>query len=157
MKIIYVMAIAFLLLLLSACARKVNDPDDIQAIKEASAAWDKAWNAGNVESLLALYTDEAVAMPPNQPLSVGKEAMRTANQKYFDQFREDNRSIVEDVRVSGDLAIARGTQVTITTPKAGGKTVQDKAKWISAFQRQPNGSWKVLWEMYNSDLPCCAK
>ena len=45
-------------------------------------------------------------------------------------------------------------QVATSTPKAGGPSTQDKSKWIAALERQPDGSWKVFWEMYNSDLPC---
>ncbi len=51
------------------------------------------------------------------------------------------------------MAIAWGTQETETTPKAGGHTTQDRSKWITSFQRQRDGSWKILWESYNSDLP----
>jgi uncharacterized protein (TIGR02246 family) len=141
------------LLLFSACARKVNDPADVQAIKDANAEWDKAWNAGDAEALASLYTADAIAMAPNQPAGVGRDTMREANRKYFDQFRDENRSVVDGVRVSGDLAVARGTQETRATVKASGHSFQDKSKWISSYQRQPDGSWKILWEMYNSDLP----
>ena len=145
--------LAVLSLLVPACARKVNDPADVQAIKDATESWDKAWNAGNVEALASLYTVDAIAMGPNHPAQADKDAIRASSQKYFDQFSEENRSIVEDVQVSGDLAVARGTQETRTSPKSGGYSFQDKAKWITVFQRQTRGSWKILWEIYNSDLP----
>lgn len=154
MKTIYAVILSILLLLsFSACAQKVNDPADVQAIKDASVAWDKAWNAGDADALASLYTADAVAMAPNQTSEAGRDAMRASSRKYFEQFSDENRSAVEDVRISGDLAVARGTQETRTTVKAGGASFQDKSKWISAYQRQPNGSWKILWEMYNSDLP----
>jgi uncharacterized protein (TIGR02246 family) len=141
------------LLLFSACAQKVNDPADVQAIKDANAEWDKAWNTGDAEALASLYTADAIAMAPNQPAGVGRDAMRDANRKYFDQFSDENRSVVDDVRVFGDLAVARGTQETRTTVKASGHSFQEKSKWISAYQRRPDGAWKIMWEMYNSDLP----
>jgi uncharacterized protein (TIGR02246 family) len=153
MKTIYAVIISALLLLFPACARKIDDPADVQAIKDANAAWDKAWNAGDAEALASLYTTDAVAMAPNQPAEVGRDAIRASNQEYFDQFRDENRSVVDEVRVSGDLAVARGTQETRTTVRAGGTSFQDKSKWISAYQRQPDGSWKAFWEIYNSDLP----
>jgi uncharacterized protein (TIGR02246 family) len=153
MKTIYAVIISALLLLFSACAQRVNDPADVQAIKDANTAWDKAWSAGDAEALASLYTTDAIAMAPNQPAEVGRDAMRASSRKYFGQFSDENRSVVDDVRVSGDLAVARGTQETKTRVKAGGASFQDKSKWISAYQRQPDGSWKILWEMYNSDLP----
>jgi len=138
---------------LSACARKVNDPVDVQAIKDVNTIWDKAWNAGNADALASIYTADAVAMDPNQPASVGRDAIRASCQKYFEQFSDENRVFVEDVRVSGDLAVARGTQETRTSPKGSDHSVQDKTKWVTAFERQPDGSWKAFWDIWNSDLP----
>ncbi len=51
MKITYAVILCVLLLLVSACAQKVNDPTDVQAIKDTQPAFDKAWNAGNAEGV----------------------------------------------------------------------------------------------------------
>jgi uncharacterized protein (TIGR02246 family) len=153
MKTIYPVVLCFLLMLLSSCSQNVNNPADIQAIKESSDAWDKAWNAGNAEELASLYIADAIAMGPNMSASIGRDAIRASNANHFDQFRDENHSVVKDVRVSGNLAVAWGTQEDKVTPKAGGNSVQDKSKWITVYERQKDGSWKILWEMYNSDLP----
>ena len=42
MKTTYAVILCVLLLLVSACAQKVNDPADVQAIKDTGSAWDKA-------------------------------------------------------------------------------------------------------------------
>lgn len=144
--------VSVLLLSIPVCAQ-VPHAADVQAINAATAAWDQAWNAGNADALASLYTRDAIAMGPNDPALVGREAIQASSKKYFDEVNEENHSLVEDIRVSGDLAVARGTQTTKTSPKAGGDSVEDKAKWIAVFQRQPDGAWKVLWEIYNTDLP----
>ncbi len=141
------MLVCILLLLVSAVAQEVNNPADVQAIKDANVALDKAWSAGDCDAVLALYLADAVAMPPNKPATLGGDAMRPGCKKYFAQFRETLRSVVEGVRVSGDLAVAWGKQEGTTTPKAGGASEQYKQKWMSAYLRQPDGSWKVLWEI----------
>jgi ketosteroid isomerase-like protein len=84
---------------------------------------------------------------------VGQQAIRAASQKYFDQYTDEGRSILEDVRVSGDLAIARGTFKGTSTPKTGGSPAQLQDKFLTAFQRQADGSWRAFWDIYNSDLP----
>ena len=154
MKTTYAVILAVLLLLFSACAQKVNDPADVQAIKDTGSAWDKAWNAGNTEALASgYYTADAVTMDPYQPAVAGKDAIRASLQKYFDQHAEEGRSVVEDVRVSGDLAVARGTAEGKSSLKAGSYSAQFKSKWMTAFQRQADGSWKAFWDIFNSDLP----
>jgi hypothetical protein len=66
---------------------------------------------------------------------------------------QSDNGTIHHVRVSGDLAVAWGTQETKTTLKAGGNPVQEKTRWITVYQRQPDKSWKIVWEMYNSGLP----
>jgi uncharacterized protein (TIGR02246 family) len=153
MKTIGGAALVLLLVLTSACAQKVNDPADVQAIKDTQPAFDKAWNAGNAEAVTSgFYTADATRMDPNQPALTGKDAIRASLQKYFDQFTEEGRNVAEDVRVSGDLAVARGTFEGKSSLKAGGYSAQAKGKWVTAFQRQADGSWKSFWDIYNSDL-----
>ena len=143
--------VLLLFLVGSIHAQEVSHPADIRAIKEAIAAWDKAWNAGNCELLASFYTADAIAMPPNAPATKGKDL--ASCRKDFDQFREENHSLVQDDRICGSLGVARGTQEATSTPKAGGHSVRDKEKWIVVYERQPDGGWKVLWEIFNSDLP----
>ncbi len=154
MKIRYAVILSVVLLLLSACAQKVNDPADVQAIKDTGLAWDKAYNAGNTEAIAsAYYAADPVKLDPYQPAIAGKDAIRASLQKYFDQFSDEARSVVEDVRVSGDLAVARGTTEGKSSLKSGGYSAQFKAKWMTAYQRQADGSWKAFWDIYNSGLP----
>jgi uncharacterized protein (TIGR02246 family) len=150
----YALMACLLLVLACGCAHQDgNRAADVEAIKEASMAWDNAWNAADADKLASLYTDDAIAMGPNASARVGKDVIRASAKQYFDRFSEENRSVVEDVRISGNLAVARGTQETETSPRVGGDTVRDKANWISVYQRQSDGSWKILWEIFTSDLP----
>ena len=153
MKTVLSLVLALALVPLSACAPKVNDPADMQAMKDMQAVWDKAANAGNTEAAVAFYTAEAMRMEPNQPAVVGQQAIRASLQKYFDRYTDQVRNVADDVRVSGDLAVARGSFEGTSTPKAGGSPAQVKGKWLTAFQRQADGSWKSFWDTYNSDLP----
>jgi uncharacterized protein (TIGR02246 family) len=154
MKTTYAVILCVLLLLVSACAQKVNDPADVQAIKNLDATFDKSYNAGKAEALVAdIYSNDAVRFIPNAPSAVGKDAIRASFQKQFDQFSYEGRVITEDVRISGDLAVSKGTYEDKSSLKAGGHSAQDKGKWVTVFQRQTDGSWKALWDIANSDLP----
>ena len=154
MKTTYVVILAVLLLLFSACAQKINEPADVQAIKDTQPAYDNAANAGNAEAVTSgFYTADATRMEPNQPALVGSDAIRASLQKYFDQHADEIRNVAEDIRVSGDLAVARGTFEGKSNLKAGGYSAQAKGKWVTAFQRQPDGFWKAFWDIYNTDLP----
>lgn len=130
-----------------------NVEADIAALKAATEEWDVAWNSQDLEKLLSLYTEDAVRMPPNEASVVGNEAIRASIQRSFDEFTSEGVSTVGDVRVSGELGYARGTFEATNTPKAGGEPVVENSKWIIVHQRQSDGSWKIICEIWNSNLP----
>ena len=46
-----------------------------------------------------------------------------------------------------------GRMYEFIAKEASGKTVSDKGKYLTVWKKQPDGSWKVLLDIYNSDLP----
>jgi uncharacterized protein (TIGR02246 family) len=154
MKTIYAVILCVLLLLFSACAQKVNDPADVQAVKKFVDDYVKAVNAGDAGAITAMMTDKSIFADPNVPVAVGKEAIRSLNQGYFDQLKAEQTASVEDVRVVGDLAVARGTFTWKAMPKAQGlAAINDRGSWIAVYARQNDGSWKQDWVVGNSDQP----
>jgi len=156
MKTTYAVILVSVLLLVSACAQKVNDPADAQAIRNLMAEYEKAaisrdlaWFSSN------FFTDDAVELPPNEPLVAGKEAIAAATQASFDQFSSSQETVpVEEVLSSGDLAVVRGTYDWTGTPKASGlSAASEQGKWTGTFRRQADGSWKCFHLIWNSDLP----
>jgi len=138
----------------AACAPKVNDPADVQAIKDTGPAYDKFANAGDAASLASeFYAPDGIRMDPNQPASAGSAAIRATLEKAYAQATDNVRDVVDDVRVAGGFAVAKGTFEGTSTPKAGGAAAPVKGKFVTLYERQANGSWKAVWDIYNSDLP----
>ena len=154
MKTTYAVILCVLLLLFSACAQKVNDPADVQAIKKSMDDFPKAVNAADANGVIALMTDKAIFADLSAPVAVGKDAIRSHFQSFFDHFKADLSTSVEDVRVTGDLAVARGAFTNKVTPKAEGVApVSYSGSWVVASARQNDGSWKWDWVVGNSDQP----
>ena len=127
---------------------------DIQAIKDLEAKWAAAANTGDIESIMSLLTDDVIMLSANEPIKEGKEAVRAAILADLEESALENTKVmVVEVRLAGDWAYARGTWGGTNIPKAGGESSQFVGKWIDIFERQPDGSWKVICNMYNSDLP----
>ena len=49
---------------------------DTAALEHGIAAFDSAMNAGDVDALAALYTADAVSIPPDAPPAEGSDAIR---------------------------------------------------------------------------------
>jgi ketosteroid isomerase-like protein len=122
------------------------------AMDAAVAEWDRALNAGDVDAALALYGDNPVAMPPDQPAAEGQEAVRTLLQQIVDGNTEVRNQKV-DSWVDGDVGVSRGTYtLTPDTPNATAVT----GKWVAISHRQPDGSWKLAANIWNLDAPAPA-
>jgi len=154
MKTTFAVILCLLLLLFSACAPKVNDPADVQAIKQSVDNYVKAANAGDADAIVALMTDDAVYADINVPMAVGKEAIRSQIRAFHSQSKSNLKASVEDVRVVGDLAVARGGWSVTGTPKAQGlASFSDSGSYVLAFARQNDGSWKRFSDISNSNQP----
>jgi uncharacterized protein (TIGR02246 family) len=148
---------------LSACAYQVPAPaeaeaaEDVEAVTAAvNAIWDQyasSLNAGDVDRYMALWADDAMQLPPGSPPIVGKETLRAGLESEVDLFTFDMAITNEEVQVSGDLAVARGTYTATVTPKDGGEAIPIDGKYMTLLKRQPDGSWKIYRDIYNSNVP----
>ncbi len=154
MRTRYGATLVILGMLAFACAPKVNEPADVQAVKKAVDDFAKAFNAGDANGIAALMTDKTAFANLNVPVAVGQDAIRSDFQAFFDQFKGGLSTPAEDVRVTGDLAVARGTWTDRVTPKAEGVAPIDyRGSWMATFTRQSDGSWKWDSLVANSDQP----
>ena len=112
------------------------------------------FNDGNVESLLATMTDDAVIMPPNEPKISGKEAISAWTKSFFAPFKNYHLICsLEEVQVAGNWAFILGQYRLTLTPKAGGEVIYKMGKFIDILDQQPKGDWKLAREIFNSDQP----
>lgn len=69
----------------------------------------------------------------------------------FSSKTELNTTAVEG---SGDLAIAVGNyRMDLTPKKAGAKPLKDEGKYIEVMKRQNDGTWKIVYDIWNSNPP----
>jgi ketosteroid isomerase-like protein len=96
----------------------------------------------------------ALTLPPNTPIVTGKEAMRAHQSEAFSRpgFAISWQTTKVEVSRSGDLAYSYGPLQT-TVDDAEGNPVTDKGKWVTVWKKQPDGTWKVVIDILNSDGP----
>ena len=131
--------------------QEVDIEADVQAIKELIKEWEEAFNTRNIEKLLSFYTDDSLRIPANQAPIIGKEAIRDSFQQEFDRFSSETESEVVDVKIGGDLAFVRGTWAATNTIKATGESLKINGNWVDLDQKQPDGSWKIIWSIWSDE------
>lgn len=122
----------------------------IEAANTVAAA---AINAGDVAKLLPNYTDAAVFMLPNAPAMRGRAEIEAGLKAMMEGATFSNTKFTtEDVMLAGDIAVETGSNEMTITPK-GGKAMVDKGKYLTVWKRQADGSWKIVRDVSNSNLP----
>jgi uncharacterized protein (TIGR02246 family) len=126
---------------------------DITAIKDMLNRYANITSAGDWDQWISLWADDGVQMPPDYPARIGKEQIRAGMKPLFDQLNLDIViQSIEDAKIYGDFGFTRCIYTLKATPKAGGETfdVMPEGKALTLYERQPDGSWKIVYDCFNS-------
>jgi len=140
-----------LMLVIAACqpqAAPLSD-DDVASIERALQSFQDAALAGDFTTAVESYTEDAVFMPPNAPIYVGREA-------ELDHLESGAPAVsfawsAVEVHGVGDLAYARGPYAVSFL--MGADTVSIQGKWVGIFRKQPDGAWRMSLEIWNLNDP----
>ena len=136
-----------------AATASLSDADKA-SVRAVDEAWARAAKAGDGQAIAALYTTDAVLLPPGEPIVKGEAA-----KKYWVDFGNGYAGPTElntmTVEGAGDVATAIGTyKMTLTPKKAGAKPLPtDAGKYIEVLKRQEDGLWKIAYDIWNQDPP----
>jgi uncharacterized protein (TIGR02246 family) len=158
-KLLMVFPLVFLLCFTFSCQQgeevaeelAVDVEADVEAIKGLEADVMKAVNEGDLERYLALLSDDVVWMAPTQPTVTGKEAVKKWME--FDLYTYDVTITVEEVQVLGDWAFMRTIWIGTGTQKESGEKFEFNNKGLYLVRRQPDGTWKLSYVIFNSNTP----
>ena len=147
----YATGFAIVLACVSGNAPARASAADEAAIRAQTTTFVRAYNGGDVMTVVAEYAEDAVLQPPGAPAARGRAAIEA----YFAQdipasaaagaaFVVDAPS---DVGVAGALGWESGSyKVTVKG------AVVDTGKYLS-ISRKHNGRWLYIRDMWNSDVP----
>lgn len=122
------------------------------AIQSAGSEMEKAIAAKDVAACVSFYRDSAVMFVPNAPAFVGKDAISAAWKQLLaaPSVMLTFPTMKIDVARSGDLAVERGSFRAVTKDSKG-KTSTENGELVMVWQKQSDGSWKILADT-NADL-----
>ena len=146
--------LAISLLTFSGCQQGTETSADLAQIKtdiqSAENAWATALNARDLDALMALYTDDAVSMPDNAPMLVGKDAIRKNQEQEFANTPAGMTYSFEvlDIYANGNTVTETGKS---TYKDAAGK-VTGTGKYMVVWEKQ-GGKYLCVREIFNGDAP----
>ena len=121
-------------------------PDD-REIRELHSTWIEAVNAGDLDRLLTLMTDDVVFLNPGQA-PCGRNGFSANFSAAGQQVRIRCHSELEEVVVIGEIAYTRSRDSLSVTPRAGGEATQLAGHRITIYRKQHDGHWLLARDVH---------
>jgi len=141
---------------LGSCSRPSFDAATEQAsLLKRDAEWADAASSGkDVEKIISYWTDDALVVPPGQPVVEGKAAIRAfvADSLKIPGFKIHWVSEHVSFSPDGQLAYMRGTNQT-TVPGPNGKLMTLPGRGVTVWRREPDGQWRCAVDIWNDPPP----
>lgn len=135
----------------AAARREAGDrstaDDDRSRILAASTAFSRAYMEGDTAAIRALYTEDAVLLPPERVVR-GREAIG----RYFTA-RPGRRNLAhamrpDDLRIDGDVAVDTG--IWTNTWQVGDEEPQSaEGQYLVVWRRGADGRWRIEYDMWH--------
>ena len=116
---------------------------DEQLIRKTEAAYDSAWQQGNIEGIMACFTDDAVLISPRGDEAIGKEQIRQLLTDFLSQEAKSTKHTGRINRitfVNNEVAIVDG-EAFIEGPENLSDVVKHH-RFIDVLVRKENG-WLI--------------
>jgi ketosteroid isomerase-like protein len=100
------------------------------------------------------YADDARVLPPNHATVTGRDAI-AALYRSSGSIQEYALTILA-IEGRNDLAYVHSAYRITLAPPGVPQPVGDQGKGVEIWKKQRDGSWKVVLDVFNSDLPAPA-
>jgi uncharacterized protein (TIGR02246 family) len=113
----------------------------------------KAMMEGNGEATLGFYTKDAVSLPNYGEMIKGIDAIKKSNDEMMTSGMKVNSMEFNTVMVNtyGNMVSEIGTYKMNATMPGMASPMEDNGKYLTLWEKQPDGSLKIKVETWNTD------
>lgn len=139
--------------LVSCATRPPADTSaDLAAIMETNRLTLQALNSNDLELMNSLVAENHIMMMPGRADLAGREAIIAANKNLVESWTNVETWEPQETVVFGDHAYQRGRfDITLTPKKEGVRAIRSKGKYLHIYQRQKDGRWLMIRDMFSDD------
>lgn len=128
--------------------------NDEGRIKSTLDEYSAALNGGKTSVVLPLYTDDGVFMPPYSQSAVGKDAIKTAYDRVFEELKFNVKfTVAELVQMAPTWAYARTNSAGTTDHHSTGKTTAESNQELFIFKKGDDGQWRIARYSFSPTNP----
>jgi len=148
------LALVILTIAVSPWAQELDVDAERAALRTADEKWSKIAGTKDVAAFLAMVDESGSMLSPNTPILSGKDAVGQWATAVMSNpgFALSWKPSMVEVSASGDMGYTIGTyELKLQDPK--GNLIADNGKYMTVWKKQSDGTWKVIADMFNTDLP----
>jgi ketosteroid isomerase-like protein len=141
-------------ILLSCQQTKVDLKAEEAALRKTDSTWSSLADVKDMDKAVSYWSDDAVVIPPGQPIVKGKEALKkfVENSKNIPGFSISWKSY--DIHFSSDakLAYMYGENL-MTMNDSTGKKMSFPGRGYTIWRKEADGNWKCVVDFWNDAPP----
>ena len=115
---------------------------DEQNIRALIDTWGAATADGDLIALMNLMADDVLFLTSGS-IPMRRAEFAVAFKSMVETVRLECRSNVQEITISGDLAVCWNLLEINITPIAGGTTIKRAGNTLSVFRRGADGQWRI--------------
>lgn len=138
-----------LIISITTCVLAFAQNSDQREIEKVADKFSKAYMEGDYATMISIYTDDAVLMPPGQDIIYGREAIHkfwTRDTTYHQIF---HKSKSDKLEVVGDLAFDNGYWYS-EAEYGGRKHDLASGKYLIIWKKNNKGEWQMYHDIWNN-------
>ncbi len=129
----------------------MSQPTDDQQIRALIDAWGEASAAGDLGAQFNLMTEDVAFFTPGRP-PMRRDEFARQFRAAIETVMIECRSNVQEITVSGDLAVCWNLLEVFFTPIEGGETRKHAGNVLTSLRRGSDGQWRI-WRDANFLVP----
>jgi uncharacterized protein (TIGR02246 family) len=133
---------------------KAESKTAAEAVPEILQTYVTSIVEGDPDRWISNWTEDCVQLPPGGPMVIGREELYESISAWLDAFEASEFELQEPaIEQLGDLAFSWVTYSYKVSPKDGSPGHQFHGKALTVYKRQPDGTWKIHRDCFNSNTP----
>jgi uncharacterized protein (TIGR02246 family) len=138
----------------NAVAESPTADPNLARVEKLGKQFSDAFGRGDLAAVANMYTEDAMAFPPEGEIVKGRPAIQAMWKGVRDIGAQAVDFEVLDVMTSGVLLVETG-KATLHIAGAGSAQATVTVKYVVVWKKQKDGSWKIFRDIWNS-LPAPA-
>jgi ketosteroid isomerase-like protein len=122
------------------------------SIRDTDAQFAEAFNRGDLATVVALHSADALLLGPDSPAERGGQAVEEGYKEMLDAGWKNIEVGSVQIDSSGDVGYHVGT-FAADTPTVGGSDQRVTGKFLDIYKPDAGGTWKIHVTMFNFDAP----